>query len=102
PSCWLSEFERAMSRPSDDTATASVTPAASSTKLLSNQLKLRASFVSDIALLRFPVPLRVRVSQAALHAGRKASQESLDLGGIAAGPPAVGAGRRLARRAATV
>ena len=43
PSAGSSVFDRAISRPSDDTATASVTPAVSSTKLLSSQLKLRAS-----------------------------------------------------------
>src|SRR6266545_7005354 len=37
------ELEAAMRRPSDETATASVTPAVWSTKLLSSQLKLRAS-----------------------------------------------------------
>src|SRR5688572_10537998 len=38
-----SELDAAISRPSDDTATASVTPAVWSTKLLSNQLKFLAS-----------------------------------------------------------
>src|SRR3546814_1892299 len=38
----------AMSRPSDDTATASDTPAVDSTKPLSSQLKLRASWLSPL------------------------------------------------------
>src|ERR1700690_2906979 len=38
-----SELDIAMSSPSDDTATASVTPGVESTKLDSNQLKLRTS-----------------------------------------------------------
>ena len=48
PSAWSRLFDRAMSTPSDETATASVTPAVSSTKLVSSQLKLRASSVSIV------------------------------------------------------
>src|SRR4029453_12425595 len=44
-----SELEAAINRPSEETATASVTPAVWSTKLLSSQLKLRASSLRLIA-----------------------------------------------------
>src|ERR671911_316003 len=80
-----SELDAAMSRPSDETATASVTPAVWSTKLLSSQLKLRASSLrlisprscrSWILLWGGVVPGLV---ETALNARCEAGQEAVDV-----------------------
>src|SRR5918994_919945 len=80
-----SELDAAMRRPSDETATASVTPAVWSTKLLSSQLKLRASSLrlisprscrSWILLWGGVVPGLV---ETALNARCEAGQEAVDV-----------------------
>src|SRR5215471_19288030 len=93
-----SVLERAISRPSDDTATASVTPDVSATKLLSSQLKLRASSVSigTFSPLVGAAGAGRLLVEATLHAARQARQELLHLravdGGL--GPAVRGVGHR--------
>src|SRR5690606_22949875 len=82
PPAWSSVLDRAMSTPSDETATASVTPAVSSTKLPSSQLKFRASSVG-IVTPRLTRDLRRRLLvEAALDPPDQARQEPLDPGTV--------------------
>ena len=79
PSSRSMVLDRAIEQPSDDTATAPVTPAVSSTKWLSSQLKLRHPRSASSALLAAPGVAACFV-EAALHAARQVGQELAHLG----------------------